>query len=56
MDTSSMNLSIHQKKDERERNAIDIGHYVLPATPMGSACTLLGPMVVFADSLQIVDY
>ena len=32
-----------REKSKREKNGVNSGHYVLPATPKGSAHTLLGP-------------
>ena len=32
-----------EKKIGEGENAVNSGHHVLPATPKGSACTLLGP-------------
>ena len=34
-----------QRERENMKNAINSGHYILPATAVGSARTLLGPII-----------
>ena len=49
-----------KRKKERERrerkNAVNSDHYVLSATPKGSAQTLLGAIKCFAKKVQNVMY
>jgi hypothetical protein len=42
-----------RKKERKRRNAIISGHYFLPATPKGSARSLLGPKLFHLYLLKL---
>jgi hypothetical protein len=44
------------RKKEREKNAVNSGHYGLPATPKDNACTLLGPIRIFTKTTPYVFF
>ena len=43
--TSGRKVTKAERKREEKKNAINSGHYVLPATPKGRACTSLRPTI-----------
>ena len=45
-----------RERERRERNAVNSGHYVLPATPKGSAHTSLGPKCNFSAKRANLQY